>query len=80
MSHTTALQAVEVYTNGTKAWFTDEEQAWVSATCTMNEITDDSVKLVFQGDANQKVMLDECSRMELPSDFGCMFHMVQEKT
>jgi myosin-5 len=59
MSHTTALQAVEVYTTGTKAWFTDEEQAWVSATCASNEIANDSVKLVFQGDANQKVMLTE---------------------
>jgi myosin-5 len=55
MSLTTATQAVDVYTKGTKAWFTDEKQAWVSATCILNEHSSETVKIVFEGDADQKV-------------------------
>lgn len=49
------LQAVEVYTPGTKAWFADKEEAWVSATCVSNTVQDGKVRLVFQGDADGKV-------------------------
>ncbi|ORZ15681.1 P-loop containing nucleoside triphosphate hydrolase protein [Absidia repens] len=55
------MQAVEVYTKGTRAWFTDEEQAWVSATCTLKEQSNDFVKLVFEGDTNQKEYVFECT-------------------
>jgi myosin-5 len=44
------LQAIEVYTKGTKAWFEDEDDAWVSAQVVSNQVTDSHVKLVFQND------------------------------
>jgi myosin-5 len=44
------LQAIEVYTEGTKAWFEDEDDAWVSAQVVSNQVTDSHVKLVFQND------------------------------
>lgn len=44
------LQAIEVYTKGTKAWFEDENDAWVSAQVVSKEVTDSDVKIVFQND------------------------------
>ncbi|KAI8330711.1 P-loop containing nucleoside triphosphate hydrolase protein [Chlamydoabsidia padenii] len=44
------LQAIEVYTKGTKAWFEDENDAWVSAQVISKEVTDTDVKIVFQND------------------------------
>lgn len=53
---TTTRQAVEVYTQGTKAWFEDAKEAWISTTCISNTITSDSkVKIVFQSDSDEKV-------------------------
>ena len=53
---TTTRQAVEVYTQGTKAWFEDDKEAWISTTCISNTFIDDSkVKIVFQGDNDEKV-------------------------
>lgn len=51
----TAKQAVEVYTNGTKAWFPDKEEGWVSASCVSNNVTNDKVVLKFEGDNDEKV-------------------------
>lgn len=49
-------QAVEVYTQGTKAWFEDDKEAWISTTCVSNTITDDSqIRIVFQCDNAEKV-------------------------
>ncbi|CAO3584909.1 unnamed protein product [Absidia cylindrospora] len=70
MPPTTTMQAVEVYTKGTRAWFTDEEQAWVSATCTLNEQSNDSVKLVFEGDSNQKEYVFECTNDDIQKTNG----------
>ncbi|KAI7872335.1 P-loop containing nucleoside triphosphate hydrolase protein [Spinellus fusiger] len=47
---TSAQQSVEIYTKGTKAWFEDKREAWVSATCLSNTVNDQSVRLVFQSD------------------------------
>jgi myosin-5 len=49
----TALQAVEVYTKGTKAWFPDKKEGWVSASCISNTIEGDKVTIVFEDD-NEK--------------------------
>lgn len=45
-----ARQAVQVYTKGTVAWFSDKQEGWVSATCVSTSINDDNVRLVFQDD------------------------------
>lgn len=43
-------QAVQVYTKGTKAWFTDEDEAWVSASVLSKEESETGVKITFQDD------------------------------
>lgn len=43
-------QALQVYTKGTKAWFEDEDEAWVSATVVSKEETDTGVKIIFEDD------------------------------
>ena len=48
-------QAVEVYSQGTKAWFEDDREAWVSTTCTSATISDAKVRFVFQSDNEDKV-------------------------
>lgn len=50
-----ALQSVEVYTKGTKAWFEDKLEAWISATCISNTNDGNKVTIVFEGDNDQKV-------------------------
>ena len=50
-----AHQAVEVYTQGTKAWFADDKEAWVSTTCVSNTVAGDSVRIVFQSDHDDQV-------------------------
>jgi myosin-5 len=52
----TAKQVVEVYTKGTKAWFSDKEEGWVSTTCISNKTIDDKVTLTFEEDNNEKVL------------------------
>ncbi|KAJ8659397.1 hypothetical protein O0I10_004759 [Lichtheimia ornata] len=47
-------QAVEVYTKGTKAWFEDKREAWISATCISNTVSDGKVIIVFEGDNDRK--------------------------
>ncbi|KAI8381580.1 P-loop containing nucleoside triphosphate hydrolase protein [Radiomyces spectabilis] len=47
-----ARQAVAIYTKGTKAWFEDDNEAWISATCISDETNADRVRIVFEGDAN----------------------------
>ncbi|KAI8988583.1 P-loop containing nucleoside triphosphate hydrolase protein [Mycotypha africana] len=49
-----AQHAVEIYTKGTRAWFPDKDEGWVSATCSSTEISDDNVKLVFEEDTDGK--------------------------
>ncbi|ORX47762.1 hypothetical protein DM01DRAFT_1410135 [Hesseltinella vesiculosa] len=61
---------VEVYTKGTKAWFTDEVEAWVSATCISNN-SSDKVKLIFQSDADdQKTYEFEASLEDIKKNNG----------
>lgn len=55
-----SLQALEVYTKGTKAWFADAKEAWISATCQSTTITKDKVTLVFEADSNHKVRKSIC--------------------
>ncbi|CEP06860.1 hypothetical protein [Parasitella parasitica] len=47
-------QAVQVYTKGTKAWFEDEDEAWVSASVLTKEESGTGVKIVFQDDNDEK--------------------------
>ncbi|KAI8098944.1 P-loop containing nucleoside triphosphate hydrolase protein [Halteromyces radiatus] len=70
MSLTAASQAVDVYTKGTKAWFTDEKLAWVSATCILNETSGDTVKLIFEGDADQKEYVFESTLSDIQKNDG----------
>ena len=46
-------QAVQVYTKGTKAWFVDDDEAWVSTTVISKEETDTGVKIIFQDDKDE---------------------------
>lgn len=48
-------QQVQVFTQGTKAWFEDDIEAWVSTTCSSSNITDTKVRLVFQSDNDERV-------------------------
>lgn len=60
MATENAGQAAEVYTKGTKAWFPDDQEGWVSATCVSNTITDDGkVRIVFEDDNDQQVKLNK---------------------
>jgi myosin-5 len=43
-------QAIQVYTKGTKAWFEDEDEAWVSASVLSKEESETGVKITFQDD------------------------------
>lgn len=52
---TNVHQAIAVYTQGTKAWFEDDREAWVSTTCTSTTVTDANVRLVFQSDNDERV-------------------------
>lgn len=47
------MQALEVYTKGTKAWFEDDKEAWVSASVKSKEMTDTNVRIVFQDDEDE---------------------------
>ncbi|KAL1930542.1 hypothetical protein VTP01DRAFT_10704 [Rhizomucor pusillus] len=48
------MKVLEVYTKGTRAWFEDDQEAWVSASLVTKEITDTNVKLVFQNDEDEE--------------------------
>ncbi|KAI7905951.1 P-loop containing nucleoside triphosphate hydrolase protein [Cokeromyces recurvatus] len=50
----TASQAIEVYTKGTKAWFPDKEEGWISASCISNKTEGDKVIIIFEDDNNGK--------------------------
>lgn len=41
-------QAIQVYTKGTKAWFPDKEEGWVSASCISNKTEADKVIITFE--------------------------------
>ncbi|KAI9315178.1 P-loop containing nucleoside triphosphate hydrolase protein [Dichotomocladium elegans] len=43
-------QALEVYTKGTRVWFEDADEAWVSASAVSKEITPQGVKIIFVND------------------------------
>lgn len=46
-------QAVQVYSKGTKAWFEDEDEAWVSASVISKEESATGVKILFQDDKDE---------------------------
>jgi myosin-5 len=50
-------QALDVYTPGTRAWFTDEQEAWVSASVTTKNISDGHIKIIFQDDNDPSKVL-----------------------
>lgn len=52
---TNVHQTIAVYTQGTKAWFEDDREAWVSTTCTSATVTEASVRFVFQSDNDERV-------------------------
>ncbi|KAF7722644.1 Myosin type-2 heavy chain 1 [Apophysomyces ossiformis] len=70
MATASTRQAAEVYTKGTKAWFADELEAWVSTTCISNTITEDKVRLVFEGDNDQKEYVFESTLAEIEKTGG----------
>lgn len=52
------LDLIEVYSQGIKAWFSDEELGWVSASVLTKEQDAKTVKITFQDDLDsEKVLL-----------------------
>lgn len=46
------LDLIQVYSEGIKAWFADEELGWVSASVISKEQDTKTVKILFQDDIN----------------------------
>jgi myosin-5 len=46
-------QAVQVFSKDTKAWFEDEDEAWVSASVISKEESATGVKILFQDDKDE---------------------------
>ncbi|KAI9257701.1 P-loop containing nucleoside triphosphate hydrolase protein [Sporodiniella umbellata] len=61
---------VEVYTHGTRAWFEDTQEAWVSTTCISNTIANDKVSMVFQSDHEEKTYTFESTLEEIEKHSG----------
>lgn len=55
---TSATQYLEVYTKGTKAWFPDKEEGWVSASCLSKKIENDKVTLLFEDDNDSSKVIE----------------------
>ncbi|CAO3608268.1 unnamed protein product [Mucor hiemalis] len=70
MSTSSVHQAVAVYTQGTKAWFEDDREAWVSTTCISTTVTDAKVQLVFQSDNEEREYVFESTLEELEKSSG----------
>ncbi|CAO0799156.1 unnamed protein product [Mucor circinelloides] len=63
-------QAVEVYTQGTKAWFEDDREAWVSTTCVSNTIQGENIRIVFQSDNDEREYVFESTLKEVEKNSG----------
>jgi myosin V len=50
-------QALGVFTPGTRAWFTDEQEAWVSASVKAKTTSDGRIKITFQDDNDSSKVL-----------------------
>lgn len=60
MPSATVDQALAIYSKGTKAWFADEQEGWVSASVNAIEKTDTHVKITFINDTDEtKVQPDQ---------------------
>lgn len=68
-------EALEIYTKGTRAWFKDEEEGYVTAILVTKSIDDKTVKMTFSLEATgaeviyeQSVKtLEDCKYEELPA-------------
>ncbi|KAI8644567.1 P-loop containing nucleoside triphosphate hydrolase protein [Parasitella parasitica] len=47
-------QAIQAYTKGTKAWFPDKEEGWISASCIANHVENDTITITFEDDSDGK--------------------------
>ena len=56
---------LEIFTKGTRAWFKDEEEGYITATLVTKEVNDKNVKLVFKIDSNGKEVVYEQALKEL---------------
>ncbi|KAJ3105937.1 Myosin type-2 heavy chain 1 [Phlyctochytrium planicorne] len=56
---------LEVYGKGTKAWFADEQEGWVTATMKEKSLVGDTVKMVFTLDSRSKDVVFETSLTKL---------------
>ncbi|EPQ58498.1 hypothetical protein GLOTRDRAFT_72957 [Gloeophyllum trabeum ATCC 11539] len=50
--------AENVYSKGTRVWFVDKEQAWISAEVTSVTRNDDKIKLVFVDERGKEITID----------------------
>ncbi|KAI9492810.1 P-loop containing nucleoside triphosphate hydrolase protein [Zychaea mexicana] len=69
-AETATLQSVEVYTKGTKAWFTDKTEGWISTTCISNSISGNKVAITFQGDNDLQEYVFESTLAEIEKTSG----------
>ncbi|KAI8065844.1 P-loop containing nucleoside triphosphate hydrolase protein [Gongronella butleri] len=63
-------QTLEVFAQGTKAWFTDSKEAWISATCQTKSTTNDAVHMVFIGDSTRKEYTVDCTLADIEKTNG----------
>ncbi|GAA5796115.1 hypothetical protein HPULCUR_001484 [Helicostylum pulchrum] len=64
-------QAIQVYTKGTKAWFPDKEEGWVSASCISNKTEADKVIITFEDENdNTKLHVFESSLKDIEKTNG----------
>ncbi|KAL1924506.1 uncharacterized protein VTP21DRAFT_4160 [Calcarisporiella thermophila] len=51
-------QALEAYTKGTRVWFVDEREGWVSAQVTAKDVQSDRVRLVFTDEKGKETTIE----------------------
>ncbi|KAG1079172.1 hypothetical protein G6F42_023896 [Rhizopus arrhizus] len=63
------LELIEVYSEGIKAWFPDEELGWVSASVVSKQVDAKSAKISFQDDMDaEKQHVFEASITDIESN------------
>ncbi|KAG2181223.1 hypothetical protein INT43_008806 [Umbelopsis isabellina] len=62
-------QSLEVFSPGTRAWFTDEQEAWISASVTSKTMQDGNIKITFQDDSDPSKVRNSTTSFEVEHVF-----------
>ncbi|CAG8495632.1 7285_t:CDS:10 [Ambispora gerdemannii] len=52
-----ASHSLDIYVKGTKVWFPDDKEGWISGELITKDLTDDQVKLSFKTEHNKEVVV-----------------------